>query len=164
MKWFLAVLAVALIALVVGWQRNAVKSSYVNGLPAYSHLPNREFIFEQDCYIFKLKDQATDWPLVGTHANLPELPAEVSEKNVGLALPGVRILGTVSTGALVRLVSVRHDESRRGSSYTFELLFLDEAERKYPRLDAFYLLDHTPEKAGAAPTFLESYVVPRVRK
>jgi len=152
------------LVLLARWQRNGVKSSYVNGLAPYSQLPNREFIFEQDCYIFKLKDRATDWPLVGTHAVVAELPVEVSDKNAGADLPGIHVLGTVRIGALFRLVSVRHDESWQGSSITFEILFLDEAARKYPRLDAFYLIDHSPEKEGAAPKFLESFVVPRDRK
>lgn len=164
MKWFLGILVVAAIAAFVVVQRNAVKTSYVNGLPAYSALPNRQFLIERDCYIFKYKDRNTDWPLFADRALVPGLPAEVSEKNIGADLPDVRILDVVRSGARVKLVSVRRDESRHGTTITFELLFLDEADRKYPRLDAAVVLDHSPEKNGAAPQFLESYVVPRVMK
>jgi hypothetical protein len=164
MKWFLAAAAAILIATFVFWQRGAVKTAYVNGLPEYSSLPNKEFLFQTDCYIFKFKDRNTAWPLVGTHGTVPALPPEIDEKNIGADLPEVRIMDVVRTGARFKLVSVRRDQSRQGTFITFEILFMDEADRKYPRLDAFYLLDHTPEKNGAPPTFLESHVVPRVRK
>jgi len=64
MKWFLAIAAVVLLSLFIHSQRNAVKTAYVNGLPQYNGLPNREFIFERDCYIFKMKNRDTSWPLV----------------------------------------------------------------------------------------------------
>lgn len=164
MKWFLVAAAVVLAALFFFWQRDSVKTSYVNGLPEYSSLPNHEYLFQSDCYIFKFKERKTSWPLVGTRSMVPELPGDVDEKNIGADLPAVRILDVVRAGARFKLVSVRRDQSRHGTFITFEILFMDEAERKYPRLDTFYLLDHSPEKDGAPPKFLESYVVPRVRK
>jgi hypothetical protein len=164
MKWFFVAAATILVAVFFFWQRDSVKTSYVNGLPEYSSLPNKEYLFQSDCYIFKFKKHDTAWPLVGTHAVVPELPVEVDEKNIGLELPGVRILGVVRFGSRLKLVSVRRDQSRQGTAITFEILFMDEAERKYPRLDVFYLLDHGPEKDGAPPKFIESYVVPRVQK
>jgi hypothetical protein len=164
MKWFLAVGVVVLLALFVGWQRSGVKSSYVNGLPQYSLLPNREFIFERDCYIFAFRHRSSEWPFIGAHELVPALPVDVSEKNIGADLPDVRILGVLRTGTLIKLVSVRRDEGRAATSITFEVLLLDTVDQKYLRLDAFHLLDHTPEKDGAAPRFLESYIVPRIRK
>ena len=82
---------------------------------------------------------------------------------VGTKPPGVRLLDTVRTGSRFKIVSVRRDESRTGTAVTFEILLLDEAERAYPRLDAFFLLDHSPESSGGAPRVLEDYAVARVR-
>jgi hypothetical protein len=163
MKWFLIAAGVVLIAAFAFWQRGSVKSAYVNGLPQYSALPNREFILQKDCYIFKLKDRNTDFPLIADHALVPSLPETVDVKNVGADLPAVRILGVAQTGSILRLVSVRRDESRQGTSVTFEILFLDEATREYPRLDAFFVLDHSPEAKGAPPVFLDRYFVDRKR-
>jgi len=161
MKWFFAVVALGLLGLFTYCQRNSSKSSYVNGLPQYTNLPGRQFIFQRDCYIFKLKDHNTSWPLVATHAQVAGLPIEVDRKNVGVDLPEVRILDVVKTGVRFKLVSVRRDESRTGTSITFEILLLEDVEREYPRLDTFYLVDHTPEKNGAPPVFFEEFVVPR---
>jgi hypothetical protein len=164
-KWFLATVGLALVVAFTLWQRDAVKTSYVNGLAQYNRLPGREYIFERDCYIFKFSDRARDtsYPLVGAHATVPELPAEVAGAKIGAALPGVRLLDIVRTGARFKIISVRRDESRRGTSVTFEILFMDEAERKYPRLDAYWLLDHAPEKDGEAPRIREDYAVARVK-
>jgi hypothetical protein len=163
MKWFIVFAVVVLVGLVVYQQRTSVKTAYVNGLPQYTHLPGREYIFEHDCYIFKLDARKTAYPLVGSRMTVPELPAEVSEKNVGAVLPGVRILDVARVGDRFRIVSVRRDTSRRGTSFTFEILFTNEGERKYPRLDAFYILDHEPEKRAEAPRVIEAYAVPRVK-
>jgi len=95
---------------------------------------------------------------------VPALPAEVDAKYIEAELPGVRILDIVRTGSRFKLVSVRRDESRSGTSITFEILFMDEADRKYPRLDAFYLLDHPEEKVGPVPMIREDYAVPRIKK
>lgn len=164
MKWLLS----AAVLLLLGWfvyqQRTATKTAYVNGLPEYNRLPGREYIFQRDCYIFKFKDHDTDWPLVGAHLTVPALPAVVDPKNIGADLPEVRILGVVRTGWMVRLVSVRRDESARGTTITYELLILDDAEKLYTRIDANYLLDHTSEKSGAAPDFLPDYVALRIKK
>jgi len=133
MKWFFAVVILGLVGFFAYCQRNSSKSSYVNGLPQYTSLPGRQFIFQKDCYIFKLKDHNTSWPLVGTHAQIAGLPAEVDRKNIGVDLPDVRILDVVKTGVRFKLVSVRRDESRSGTSITFEILLLEEVEREFPR-------------------------------
>ncbi len=161
MKWFLVALVLALVVLFVQHERSSIKSSYVNGLPQYSALPNHEYLFEQDCYIFKIADHDTDWPLVGSHLTVPGLPTEVAEKYIGTTVNGIRLLDIVHPGAGFKLVSVRRDEGRQGTSITFEVLFDEEALRKYPRLDVYYMLDHTPESEGRPPTFLPRYAVPQ---
>lgn len=162
-KWVIAFATILLVAALAVWQRNSVKTSYVNGLAQYNKLPGREFIFERDCYVFKLASHPTDYPLVAAHATVPELPATVEDKLVGTKQSGVRLLDTVHTGSRFKIVSVRRDESRTGTAVTFEILLLDEAERVYPRLDAFFLLDHSPEPSGGAPRVREDYAVARVR-
>jgi hypothetical protein len=160
MKWLMAALAAVLIAAFVYMQVHAVKTTYVNGLPPYTTLPGLEYILERDCYVFKFKAHATDWPLLGTRDTVPQLPAEVSASNVGADLPDVRILDVIRVGDHFRIASVRRDEARAGTTVTFEVLLQDEASRKYPRLDVFWILDHSPEKAGLAPTVMPSFAVP----
>jgi hypothetical protein len=169
-KWILgAVAAAALLAGFIYWQANSIKTTYVNGLPQYNRLPGREFLLERDCYIFKFKRHGTDWPLIGANVpgsamSVPQLPAEVAPKYVGADLPAVRILDVARTGDRFRIVSVRRDTGRRGTTVTFEILFTNEGARRYPRLDAYWLLDHAPEQRDAAPTFLPDYVVERAMK
>jgi hypothetical protein len=169
MKWFIAFAAVLVLGVFIYTQRNATKTTYVNGLPAYNELPGREYIFEHDCYIFQFKKAKTSWPLAGANdpalpVSVAELPREISEKNIGAAFPTIRILDIVRTGSRFRIVSVRRDQRRDGTTVSFEVLLTDEADRRYPRLDAFYMLDHSPESQGAAPKMLESYAVERVKK
>jgi len=168
-KWILAAVAALLLAGFLYWQSNSVKSEYVNGLPQYNRLPDREYIFERDCYIFKFTDHDTEFPLVGvnlpgTAVRVPQLPAEVSPKYVGASLPGVRILDIAHTGDRFRIASVRRDTRHHHSTITFEILFVDEPAHRYPRLDAYWILDHTPEQHGAAPSILPDYAVPRAMK
>lgn len=163
MKWILAAFAALLIAGFVYWQRQGVKVSYVNGLAAYSALPNREYIFQRDCYLFKLDDRSSSWPYVGDHAVVASLPTEVDPKHLDVAHPAGRIIDVVRTGSRFKLVSVRRDESRHGTSISFELLFVDEDRRKYPRIDAYFIMDHSPEARGEAPSLLPAYAVERVK-
>ena len=163
MKWILAALAAVLVAGFVYWQREGIKVSYVNGLPTYSALPNREYIFQRDCYLFTLDDRSSSWPYVGDHAVVASLPADVDPKHLSVNYPGGRLIDVVRTGSRFKLVSVRRDESRHGTSISFALLFLDEAERKYPRIDASFIMDHPPEARGEAPSLLPAYAVERVK-
>jgi len=169
MKWFISLAVVVVVVGFILFQRNSVKTSFVNGLPEYSRLPNQEYILERDCYVFKFKDHDTSWPLIGANApalavNVPTLPSEVTEKNIGADYPNLRILDVVRSGARFKIVSVRRDESRKGTSITFEILLLDEAERHYPRLDAYWLIDHVTENSGKAPAIVDDYAVLRVKK
>jgi hypothetical protein len=159
MKWLIAAALAVLLAGYVYWTRHSVKTTYVNGLAAYTGIAGREYILERDCYIFKFKARDTSWPLLGAQATVPELPADVKESNIGGDFPAVRILGIVRTGDRFRIASVRRDASRTEQRVTFEIVLVDEVTRPYPRLDAYAMLDHSPEKEGGAPRFLADYAV-----
>ena len=107
MKWFLAAFVALFIAGFVYWQRQGLKVSYVNGLTAYNTLPGREYIFQRDCYLFKLDDRPSSWPYVGDHAVVASLPTEVDPKHLDVAHPTGRIIDVVRTGSRFKLVSVR---------------------------------------------------------
>jgi hypothetical protein len=157
MKWLLLAAAVVLAAGLFYAQSHAIKTAYLNGLPLYRDLPNRQFIFERDCYIFKLKAHDTDWPLVATQQTVPELPAEVTEQNIGADLPEVRILGVAHTGERFKIVSVRQQTTGKSARISFEILFMQEETHKYSRLDADDIMDHAPEAQGRAPTILPEF-------
>jgi hypothetical protein len=159
MKWLLGAIVAALLVGYVYWQRQSVKTTYVNGLAPYTNLAGREYILERDCYIFKFKAHDTSWPLLGAQATVPELPAEVKDTEIGSELPAVRILGTVRTGDRFRIASVRRDESRTLRRITFEVVLADESTRPFPRLDAYEIMDHSPERDGAAPRIMTEYAV-----
>ena len=89
-----------------------------------------------------------------------DLPAEVSEANIGKDLPKVRILDVIHVGDHFHIASVRRDVGRSATRTTFEVLLADESSRKYPRLDIYWIMDHSPENDGAAPTILPEYAVP----
>ncbi len=161
MKWLLAAVIAAVLAGFVFLRLTTVKTTYVNGLAPYTTIPGREYILERDCYIFKLKAHDTDWPLIGASDTVPDLPREVNPANIGADLPNVRILGILRVGDHFRIVSVRRDVSRTTTTYSFEILLQDENTRKYPRLDAYWIMDHAPEQTGAAPGILTGYAVPR---
>ena len=94
---------------------------------------------------------------------MPELPAEVDRKLIGTDQPGVRLLDVVRTGTRFKIVSVRRDQSRTKTDITLEIYLLEDTERFFARLDAFYLLDHRPEQSGGAPIMREDYAVPNIR-
>jgi hypothetical protein len=164
MKWLYALIAAAVIAgMAVSWsyrERNSVKSAYVNALPPYNQLRGLAYIVEQDCYIFEFKSGEAMYPLLASHATVPDLPEEVKESNVGADFPKVRILGVIKTGDRFRIASVRQDTSREGTVISFEIVLNNESSRAYYKLDTYYMMDHSPEKTGAAPTYLTAYAVP----
>jgi len=164
MKWALAAVVFAFVGFLVFIRLTSTKTQYVNGLSAYSSLPDREFILEHDCYIFKFKSPNTDWPLIGAKDTVPDLPADVKESNVGMDLPNIRILDVLHVGDHFRIVSVRRDAAPNKTTITFEILLQNESTRKYPRLDAFWILDHAPEKDGNAPGIMTSYAVSAEKK
>ena len=79
-------------------------------------------------------------------------------------MPNVRILDVLHVGDHFRIISVRRDQAPGKTTISFEILLRDEEARKYPRLDAFWIMDHTPEKVGAAPTIMIAYAVPAERE
>jgi len=167
-KWLLAAAVALLLGALVYWQLGATKTEYVNGLALYTQLQGREFIFERDCYLFKFKDHDSPWTLVGANdpgapMTVPALPAEVSRKYIGADLPAVRILDVVRVGDRFHIASVRRDTDRHGVKLTFEIVFADEAARPYPRVDAYWIMDHRPEQRGEAPSILPDYAVPEHR-
>jgi hypothetical protein len=166
MKW-LRILVVAAVAAGsatgwIYWKRHSVKSGYVNALPPYTQLRGLAYILEQDCYIFEFKSRESTYPLVGSHETVPDLPADVTPSNIGAKLPSVRILGVLRTGDGFRIASVRQDTSGSGTTITFEIVLDNESSRQYYKLDAFWMMDHSPEKTGAAPVLMTSYAVRRV--
>lgn len=168
-KWTWTLLAIVALAALIVWQRGKTKTAYVNGLPEYSSLPGKEYIFERDCYVFKSKKKDTAYPLVGANAaglagSVADLPTEVKPEYIGKEVGAVRILDLVRTGSRFKIISVRREQSRTETTISLEILMTDEADRRYPRMDAFYILDHSPEKTGAAPRIIESYAVERVKK
>jgi hypothetical protein len=164
MKWFMVAAAIALMAAFAYFQLNSVKTTYVNGLAPYTTLPGRDYIVEHDCYVFKFKDQGTDWPLLGSRETVPDLPADVNASSIGADLTKIRVLDVIHVGDHFRLASVRRDVSRAGTKVTFEVLLADESTRKYPRLDTYWIMDHSAEASGGAPTFLPAYAVPLRRE
>jgi hypothetical protein len=162
MKWLLGAGLLAFIAFLY-WESKAEKVSYVNGLPAYSALPGREYFLEHDCYLFKFRRNNSDWPLIASRITVPSLTETVEAKNVGKDFPEVRILDVIKAGTLLKIVSVRRTESRAGTSISFEILLGDEVSFRYPRVDAFWILDHSPEKEEKAPRIMPEYAVPRFK-
>jgi hypothetical protein len=159
MKWAFAAVVLAFAAFMVYLRLTSTKTMYVNGLAPYTSLPGRVYILERECYIFKFKHPNTDWPLIGAKDTVADLPSEVKASNVGMDLPNIRILDVLHVGDQFRIVSVRRDQAPKGTTITFEILLQDEATRKYPRLDAFWIMDHSPEATGGAPTIMTSYAV-----
>jgi hypothetical protein len=164
MKLFLVAAAAAVLLAFAYLQANSVKTTYVNGLAPYTAIPGREYIVEHDCYVFKFKEHDTDWPLLGAHDTVADLPEDVSASKVGSEQPAVRILDVIHVGDHFRIASVRRDVGRTGTRITFEALLFDEATRKFPRLDLYWIMDHAPEKNGAPPTILPAYAVPLRRE
>lgn len=164
MKWLYALALAAVVAgLALGWnywQRNSVKSAYVNALPPYNQLRGLAFILEKDCYIFEFKSGEAMYPLLASHDTVPALPAEVKDSNVGASFPDVRIIGVLRTGDRFRIAAVRQDTSRSGTVISFEIVLDNESSRAFYKLDAYWMMDHSPEKVGAAPVFMTSYAVP----
>jgi hypothetical protein len=160
-RWIIGGLLLALLLVIILSGRGANKTSYVNGLALYTQIPGREFIFQRDCYIFKLKNSDSDWPYVASHASVPALPIDVDLKNVGVESPDLRILDIVTTGTRFRIVSVRRDQRGEKATITYEILLADEASRKYPRVDALFMLDHTAENTTTQPMIVPEFAVPR---
>jgi hypothetical protein len=151
MKWFLSILIVTTVALGIWWQTNTTKISYVNGLDRYADRPNREYILVRDCYIFAWKKGIdTANPLLGVNApevkqSVSALPKIVSQANIGKEMPLVRVMDVIPQGTRFRITSVRREESRSaGQLISYEIVFLDDTDRPYSRVDIRPTLIHGP--------------------
>lgn len=172
MKWFLAAAAIMLAAWAVYWQSNTTKIAYVNGLDAYDHLPNQEFILVRDCYVFAWrKPIATAYPLLGVNsgdvsATVDALPDIVSHsaRSDHENDPVVRLMDIIPQGTRFRLLSVRREESRRhGTVISYEIKFLDDVTRPYQRIDIRPILLPT-NTDGAPPDIDPTIAVPWIKR
>lgn len=172
MKWLIIAAVAILAAWGVAWQLNTTKISYVNGLDAYAHLPNQEFILVRDCYVFAWrKPIATAYPLLGVNSPavaarvdaLPE-PANATTMRQRAEDPVVRLMDVIPQGTRFRLLSVRREESRRAGTFiSYEIKFLDDVDRPYQRVDIRPILLPV-KKAGAAPEIDPAIAVPWIKR
>lgn len=172
MKWLIIAAVLVLAALGVRWQLNTTKISYVNGLDAYAHLPNQEFILVKDCYVFAWKESiATAYPLLGTNtpgvaAKTAALPLETNAATVTNPAEGsaVRLMDFIPQGTRFRLLSVRREESRHGGTViSYEIKFLDEVDRPYQRVDIRPILLPVAQ-VGEAPRLDPAIAVPWIKR
>jgi len=170
MKWLIIVGALVVAALGLRWQLNTTKISYVNGLDAYAHLPNQEFILVKDCYVFAWREQiATAYPLLGVNspavtARVAALPATVAATHLEQDNPAVRLMDVIPQGTRFRLLSVRREESRRaGTLISYEIKLLDEVDRPYQRVDIRPILLPVTQ-VGEAPRLDPAIAVPWIKR
>ena len=172
MKWLLTLVAVIPVALAIRWQLNTTKISYVNGLDAYAHLPNQEFILVRDCYVFAWREPiATAYPLLGTNATdvtarVTALPTPVSADAMAAHEddPAVRLMDRIPQGTRFRLLSVRREENRQhGTFISYEIKFLDDITRPYQRVDIRPILLPVTQ-AGDAPVIDPTIAVPWIKR
>jgi hypothetical protein len=171
MKWLIIAAALVVAGLGLYWQLNTTKISYVNGLDAYVHLPNQEFILVRDCYVFAWRQPiATAYPLLGTNvdgipSSVTALPREVSPAALKAHAddPVVRLMDVIPQGTRFRLLSVRREESRRGVVISYEIKFLDDVDRPYQRVDIRPIL-RAVAQPGDAPQIDPGIAVPWVKR
>jgi hypothetical protein len=142
MKWLIAIVGAALVGWFIWFQVNTTKISYVNGLAPYDVMPGREFILQQDCFVFADREHpASGFPLLGTNhrdarTRVPALPESATADLRGRELPGARILDVIPRGTRFLLTSVRREQSRRaGTVITYEAKLLDGVDRIYQKVD-----------------------------
>lgn len=172
MKWLIIVGSVIVASIALYWQVNTTKISYVNGLDAYAHLPNQEYILVKDCYVFAWrKSIATAHPLLGVNApdvvaRVDALPREVSKVTLDRHAddPVVRLMDVIPQGTRIRILSVRREENRRtGTLISYEIHFLDDIDRPYKRVDIRPILLPVASD-GEAPRLDPAIAVPWVRR
>lgn len=170
MKWLIAGVLLILTTLGLWWQMNTTKISYVNGLDAYAHLPNQEFILTKDCYVFAWRRSiATAYPLLGVNApdvatSVAALPREVSRAHLGKDDPVVRLMDVIPQGTRIRLLSVRREERRNTpTSLSYEIKLLDEVDRPYQRVDIRPILLPS-QRPGDAPDLDPAVAVPWIKR
>lgn len=163
MKWILALIAALLAGFFLFRSDGGPKVAYVNGLPEYNHLPGQEYILQRDCYIFKFTDRDSSWPLIASHPTIPALPETVSAEQIGKTVGNARIIGLARVGERFKIASVRRTGEGPGAVVSFEILFLDEARREDPRMDAYWMMSHDTTDPDSAPKIREEYAVLRIK-
>jgi hypothetical protein len=170
-KWIIALVCVAAAGWFLWFQYNTTKISYVNGVPPYDVMPNREYVLQADCYVFAWLDHGksgTAFPLLGVNlpgarTSLDALPREVSTALVGKPQPLVRLMDAIPKGSRFRLLSVRREQSRQlGTVISYEIKFLDEVDRPYARVDVRPIL--LPASPGGLPQFDDAIAVPWIKR
>jgi hypothetical protein len=169
-KWIIATACVALLGWFAWFQIHAVKISYVNGLDRYAHLPNQEYILEQDCYVFAWREHIdTAYPLLGVNApgvrvSVPALPREVTRANLGKDFPAVRLMDIIPKGTRFLVVSVRREEKRgHPTLISYEIKLLDQVDRPFLRVDIRPLLLPVAVP-GDPPKIDETVAVPWIKR
>lgn len=172
MKWLFVIAAVILASAGLYWQFNTTKISYVNGLDAYAHLPNQEYILVKDCYVFAWRRPITTaHPLLGVNAadvtaRVTALPPTVSQATLQAHADDsvVRLMDIIPQGTRLRLLSVRREENRRtGTVISYEVKFLDEVDRPYQRVDIRPVLLPVAQP-GDAPQLDPAIAVPWIKR
>lgn len=142
MKWFIAIVGAVLVGWFIWFQVNTTKISYVNGLSPYDVVPGREYILQQDCFVFVDRDHpTTGFPLLGTNhrdarTRVAGLPETASNDAVGKHFASVRILDVIPRGTRFLVTSVRREQSRHaGTVISYEAKLTDNIERAYQKVD-----------------------------
>lgn len=160
-KWLWIFIALALGAAVYLGTSDSTKRSYINGLPGFNQMPNREYIMQEAAYVFKDTDRDAPYPYISSPNERPGLPESVDQANVGKRFGSLRLLGTLPIGTRFRIVSVRKDETSDDASITYEILLEDPDAHQYPRLDAYFIVDHGDGSTDTPPPVLSRFAAPR---
>lgn len=170
MKWLIAIVGAALGGWFIWFQVNATKISYVNGLAPYDVVPGREYILQQDCFVFADREHPTSgFPLLGTNhrdarTRVTALPEIATPDARGKALASVRILDLIPRGTRFLITSVRREQSRRaGTLITYEAKFADNIERAYQKVDLRPILLRVAHQ-GDVPEIDTSIAAPWVKR
>lgn len=170
MKWFIAIVGAALVGWFIWFQVNTTKISYVNGLAPYDVVPGREYILQQDCFVFADREHpTTGFPLLGTNhrdarTRVATLPETATADARGQQLPGIRILDVIPRGTRFLITSVRREQSRRaGTVISYEAKFTDNVERAYQKVDLRPILLPVTHQ-GDVPEIDTSIAAPWVKR
>lgn len=170
MKWLIAAAGAGLVVWFAWFQINTTKISYVNGLSPYDVVPGREYILQQDCFVFADRVNPTSgFPLLGTNhrsarTRVAALPEKAAPDLRNQDLGAVRILEIVPRGTRFLITSVRREQSRRaGTVISYEAKFMDGVERAFQKVDLRPLLLATGSD-GQVPAVDETIAVPWIKQ
>jgi len=170
MKWLIAIVGAALVGWFIWFQVNTTKISYVNGLAPYDVVPGREYILQQDCFVFADHAHPTSgFPLLGTNSpdartRIAALPEVATAEARGQTIASVRILDLIPRGTRFLITSVRREQSRRaGTVISYEAKFTDNVERPYQKVDLRPILLPVAHQ-GDVPEIDTSIAAPWVKR